>query len=83
MDENNYVMIEPASIPPRCRPGSQFIGEYSKITGREDEEEAVGSAKAKPGVSGKDETYNLADTISTHFTRDQIGLLIGMLQEVR
>ena len=77
MDENNYVLSEPASVP-----DNQRSGQYYKA-----------SPGVGPSVAGNDvnqkrsdrekQEYDLAETISRHFDHDQIGMLIEMLQQVR
>lgn len=69
LDEDNYVI--PDSPPKQTRSSNSL-------------RKAVGGVNSTQGAeSGGGGGGNLVDTISQHFNKEQIGMLIQMLQEVR
>lgn len=73
VDDDNYVIPDPPYVKPPVF--KQNSGGF----------EVPGSPDSTPqqGAVAGDGATNLVDTISQHFNREQIGMLIQMLQEVR
>ena len=68
LDEDNYVI--PNSPPKQTRSSNSL-------------RKPVGGVNSTQGAESGGGGGNLADTISQHFNKEQIGMLIQMLQEVR
>ena len=83
LDEDNYVVPDPPYVPPKSPVSKQNSGGFKPSVS--DSIKSTGSTTQEGAGVGvqADGATNLVDTISQHFNREQIGMLIRMLQEVR
>lgn len=83
LDDENYVLPDPQYVPPKSPVSKQNSGGFEPSAS--DSIKSVGNT-SQQGAGVGDQTdgaTSLVDTISQHFNREQIGMLIRMLQEVR